>query len=337
MEKVNSAKQLLLGSQVKKHLPQGCEWWSKYIYHFSHITNIASILNNDLLKCRNKVKEISDKNLNDNASREVIGGTEEEYKNYVRFYFRPLTPTQYHNEGIRAKHEITDLDAHCPVPVFLLFDTAMLDEPNVFFSYESLASHYPVPLYQGVEKLAEAPFHYIYHNESTYNLDGTQIRKHRQAEIVIKDQCDLQYLKKIVCRTKAEADTLMSLLDFYAFVEYGDMICYIDQGTFDTKDPKNIFHGNYLKILELQQSKSNVKVIFNKVDYSPRNIYIRWSDRKGNFICNFVRGNYVLANNKTGNELRVSMEDFLMRHDFVKVELKLDGHLIYCNEFHFNK
>ncbi|PEZ55076.1 MULTISPECIES: DarT ssDNA thymidine ADP-ribosyltransferase family protein [Bacillus cereus group] len=337
MEKVNSAKQLLLGSHVKKHLPQGCEWWSKYIYHFSHITNIASILNNGLLKCRNKAKTISDKSLNDNASSEVIGGTEEKYKDYVRFYFRPLTPTQYHNEGVRAKNEITNLGAHCPVPVFLLFDTAMLDEPNVFFSYESLASHYRVPLHQGIKKLAEAPFNYIYHHESTHNLDGTQIRKHRHAEIVIKDQCDLQYLKKIVCRTKAEADTLKSLLDFFAFAEYSDMICYIGEGTFDTKDPRTIFHGDYLKILEIQQSKSQLKVIFNKIDYHPRNLDIRWLDEEGKVICNFVRENYVVANNKRGNQLHLRLKNFPTGQGIIKVELKLDGHLIYCNEFYFNE
>ncbi|WP_144549660.1 DarT ssDNA thymidine ADP-ribosyltransferase family protein [Bacillus sp. X1(2014)] len=337
METISSAKQLLLSSLVTKHLPQNRKWWSKYIYHFSHITNIASILNDDLLKCRNQVKNINVENLNDNASSEVISGTEEVYKDYVRFYFRPLTPTQFNNEGIRAKDEITSFGAHCPVPVFLLFDPAMLDEPNVFFSYESLASHYHVPLYHGLKKLVEAPFDYIYHYDSTYNLDGRQIRKHRQAEIVVKDQCNLQYLQKIVCRTKAEADTLLELLDFFALVQYSDKICYIDEGTFDTTDSKTLFHGDFLKILDVHQSKSSLKVKFNINDKYPRNIDIRWSGRGDKPICEFVRENYVLCNCDIVNEFHMTMVNFLEGHDFVKVKIKIDGHLVYCNTYNFKE
>ncbi|MCQ6521707.1 MULTISPECIES: DarT ssDNA thymidine ADP-ribosyltransferase family protein [Bacillus] len=321
-----SCKELLQSPDVVNLLPNGCKWWSKYIYHFSHVTNIASILNDDLLRCRNQVKQIGNKNLNDNASSDVIDGTEEEYKDYVRFYFRPLTPTQYHNEGIRAKTEITGLGAHCPVPVFLLFDPAMLDQPSVFFSYESLASHYHIPLYQGVEKLAEAPFEYIYHNESTYIQ---QIRKHRQAEIVIKDQCNLRYLQKIVCRTKAEADTLKSLLNSTAFNKYSDKICCINQGTFDTTDANSMFYNNKLQVTDIKQSKSSFTVKFNKIDYYPRDIEIRWYSKGGKRICNFIKDNYA-HNTKV---FTITMKNFLEKYDFVKVEIKLDGHLIYSNEF----
>ncbi|BCC57934.1 TPA: DUF4433 domain-containing protein [Bacillus cereus] len=329
MVTVISCKKLLQSPDVVNSLPYGCKWWSKYIYHFSHVTNIASILNDGLLRCRNQVKEIKNENLNDNASSNVIDGTEEKYKDYVRFYFRPLTPTQYHNEGIRAKNEITNLDAHNPVPIFLLFDTAILDEPNVFFSYESLASRHHVSLYHGFEKLAEAPFHYIYHNESTFNLDGPQIRKHRQAEVVIKDQCNLKYLQKIVCRTKAEADTLKSLLNVTAFNKYNNKICFFNQGTFDTRDVTTMFYDDYLQVLDVQQSKSNLIVKFNKVDKHSRDVDIKWFSKEGKKICEFVKKDY--AHNS--NRLNITMGDFLISHDLVKVILKLDGRLIYFNRF----
>ncbi|MGP4064625.1 DUF4433 domain-containing protein [Oceanobacillus sp. M65] len=326
METVSSAKELLLCSHVTKYLPQNCKWWSNYIYHFSHITNIASILNDGILCSRNQVNKKKIENLNDNASSDVISGTVEEYKDYVRFYFRPLTPTQFHNEGIRAKVEITELGAHCPVPVFLLFDTEILDEPNVYFSYESLASHHYVPIHQGVEELAEAPFNYIYHNDSTFGLDGSQIRKHRQAEIVVKNHCNLDYLQRIVCRTKAEADTLKHLLDDFARLEYQDMICYIDDGTFDTKDSNTIFHGDFLKIFEVYQSKSHLIVDFNRKDSYSRNIDIRWFDRGGE-ICSFARENYIIS----ANQLSINMNDFILKRDQVELAIKLDGNLIYCN------
>lgn len=60
----------------------------------------------------------------------------------VRFYFRPLTPTQYHNEGF--KHPLLrychDLNANVPVPVFFLFDlNSLLQLPDTQFSEQSLA------------------------------------------------------------------------------------------------------------------------------------------------------------------------------------------------------
>ena len=40
---------------------------------------------------------------NDNASRQIIDCTKSDVTDCVRFYFRPLTPTQYYNEGFKHK------------------------------------------------------------------------------------------------------------------------------------------------------------------------------------------------------------------------------------------
>ncbi|HDX9542103.1 DarT ssDNA thymidine ADP-ribosyltransferase family protein [Bacillus cereus] len=331
MVTVISCKELLRSPDVVKYLPYGCKWWSKYIFHFSHITNIASILNDGQLISRNLADLKKMHYLNDNASGEVIKGTEVQYKDYVRFYFRPLTPTQYHNEGIRADREITDLGAHCPVPVFLLFDTSILDNPNVYFSYESLASHHDVQLYQGCEDLSKAPFEYIYHNSGTSMTDGKMIRKHRQAEIVVKNQCDLTYLKRIVCRTVAEADTLKTLLNSTAYSKYADKICVVGDRDFETQDSSTIFKGGYLKILNTIQTSTYFTMFFNKKDCHKRSIGIYWYDVDRNKITAYINKDISLG--KYGPAVKINLFEKLKGYDYVQVVILIDGNLVYTKKF----
>lgn len=330
-----SSKQVLQSTAVKQHLPEGCKWWSNYIYHFSHITNIASILNDDLLKCRNQVHTEENNYVNDNASGEVMDGTFYEYKDYVRFYFRPLTPTQYHNEGIRAKNEITGLGAHCPVPVFLLFDPALLDEKDVYFSYESLASHYPVPKYQGVDNLIHAPFNYIYHYGSTYGLNGSQIIKHRHAEVVVKDECNLNFLQKIICRNQPEAATLRALLSPNAFAKYEDKIVVLGEDTFDTEDENTMFRPDFLKILSVEQRRKSFKIKFSKRNSYARNLEINWWNENDNHICNFINSNFKSLDTNLQGDYELNLFENLKSLDVVKVEIRLDGSLIYFNRYEF--
>ena len=65
---------------------------------------------------------------NDNASRQVIDMTNSGVVSKVRFYFRPLTPTQHYNEGYKhpALRYDQDENANVPVPIFLLFDLEKL-------------------------------------------------------------------------------------------------------------------------------------------------------------------------------------------------------------------
>jgi len=71
-------------------------WWHKFIFHFSDISNSVSILNSGKLYSRNKAVALGVMK-NDNASDEVIGNTDLNAKDFVRFYFGTGTPTQFHN------------------------------------------------------------------------------------------------------------------------------------------------------------------------------------------------------------------------------------------------
>jgi len=87
------------------------------------VTNAVNILKEGKLYSRQDATKLGIMR-NDNASRQVINMTNPEVMSYVRFYFRPLTPTQYHNEGYKPL-EVRfnkDINANVPVPVFFIFD-----------------------------------------------------------------------------------------------------------------------------------------------------------------------------------------------------------------------
>ncbi|ADG07858.1 DarT ssDNA thymidine ADP-ribosyltransferase family protein [Kyrpidia tusciae] len=160
-------------------------WWTKYLFHFTDVKNAAQILSSGSLLSRNEAMA-QGMMLNDNASPEVLAQTDERWKDYVRFYFRPKTPTQYRNEGFLPPDE-RYLRAHCPVPIFFLFDAvSLLSLPECAFSDITLASP-NATTFTHVEDFKRLKFDYIYH-EGPYDKSRPNIANYRQAEVVVPIQ-----------------------------------------------------------------------------------------------------------------------------------------------------
>ena len=187
-------------------------WWPKFVFHFSDIRNVVNILNSGKILSRNALQK--DKGIPiDCASPIVISQTPGDEKFYVRLYFRPRTPTQYHMEGIRPKELLQLGGAHCPVPVFLLFDSKeLLSRENCRFTNGNLGStrHQKGDTYEFLKNL---PFRKIYH-VGAFNPNEHEIIFHRNAEVIFPDELDLSALRYIVCRSAAEMETLVYLLPF---------------------------------------------------------------------------------------------------------------------------
>lgn len=182
----------------------------KFLYHFTDVENIPSILTNAHLYSRSYV-ESHGLMMNDNASSGVIDNTKSEYKDYVRFYFRPKTPTQYHNEGIKSKYRKYSLDAHCPIPVFLLFDSVnILSRADSRFCDQNLAS--APEILKTVSDLMSFDFEKIYHLGAMKSEEKEILKAKRHAEVLIFSQCDLSDLKILCCRSTAEKETLINFL-----------------------------------------------------------------------------------------------------------------------------
>ena len=184
--------------------------WSKYAYHFTDITNAVNILTEGRLYSR---KKAIDKGLmlNDNASEKILAYNEF-VKDYVRFYFRPMTPTQYYNEGY--KHPDFRFEgnknANMSIPVFFLFDLeTMLESGQMKFSAKTLAGVNPTPPTAGIDNFASLPFEKIYGK----NYSDGITRPFMHAELICRDEFPLGYsLRKIVCRNEVEASKLQNLL-----------------------------------------------------------------------------------------------------------------------------
>lgn len=186
-------------------------WWCKYAFHFTDVSNAASILQTGRLYSRSQALN-HNVMLNDNASRQIIDITDSEVTSNVRFYFRPQTPTQYYNEGY--KHPLlrfqNDTNANVPVPVFFLFDLEkLMNHPDVAFSEFSQAGH-GARLFKGAESFSSLNFGYIYDN--TYD-NFRETKSYRQAEMLIPNHIDIDnYLSYILCRNSLEQTTLLNLL-----------------------------------------------------------------------------------------------------------------------------
>lgn len=180
----------------------------RFLYHFSDIINIVSILKCGFIGSRNLCIE-EGLMKNDNASQEVISITTDSNKSMARFYFRPKTPTQYHSEGIKSNYKKYKMDnVHCPIPIFLVFDAVgILSLTESRFVERNLA--YDPPIKSQIEELEKFDFEKIYHSGPTYDHE---IIEKRHAEVLIKDKCSLEYLISVVCRSTAEKDTLVNLL-----------------------------------------------------------------------------------------------------------------------------
>lgn len=201
------------------------KWWPNFAFHYTDVTNAVSILQSGKLYSRIKAQAAKVMK-NDNASRQVIDMTMSQTTSYVRFYFRPLTPTQYYNEGFKhpAIRYDGDLNANIPVPVFFVFHLELLlKDAKVRFSNLSQAGYGSV-LGKGEEDFSKLEFEKIYSN----GYVDEEVRKYRHAELLYPDEYNIDdSLDAILCRNEVERATLLNLLfdlDKMAYFKYKDLI-----------------------------------------------------------------------------------------------------------------
>lgn len=203
--------------KIKDHIEHwsgslsGHSWWPRYVYFFTDMRNAISILEKGCLLSRDWAESLDFIEV-DGASREIISQTREECLKFVRLYYRLRTPTQYRCEGIRPPGERWQ-DAHCPVPVFFLFDAyEVMSRDNAQYSDGSMAS--PYAKYGPEERdFQRIPFKKVFH-DGRYNtsVEG-DIKFHRHTELLIPEMLPLkENLKLIVCRSYAERQSLLYLL-----------------------------------------------------------------------------------------------------------------------------
>ena len=234
-------------------------WWPDYLFHFTNIQNEVSILKTGALFSRVEAQRLGLMGT-DNASHDVIAYTNEYWLNHARLYFRPRTPTQYRNEGIRPSGQQA-LDAHCPVPVYLMFNSfAVLSRSDSLFSDGSLASA-RVRVFDKASNLESIPFESIYHDGRFEPHERDSIVFHRHAEVIVPTGLDLNALYLIVCRSQAEYETLLHLLPSPTRIRWGAKIG-IAPGL-------NLFEKKWTFVERVEKNSSSIVFYFNRDSLTP--------------------------------------------------------------------
>lgn len=189
-------------------------WWPQFAFHYTDIRNAVKILSEGKLLSRARAEQ-QQKITVSSGSAEVLAGTNFNIKDCVRLYFRPKTPTQFYAEGVHSQKTLSESkfpDAHCPVPIFFLFDLpSILALPQSSFSDRTLAGQ-NYRLMKNAQDLKNLPWQQIYHTEwiDWNNPEmAREIIAHRNAEIIVPGELDLSGLKFIYCRSEAEKDTYL--------------------------------------------------------------------------------------------------------------------------------
>jgi hypothetical protein len=290
------------------------KWWPNYLFHFTDITNAVSILEGGKLVCRSQRPMTKDI-----ASSEIIDQTEQAWKNYVRLYFRPRTPTQFHNEGFRPLTDLGRLQAHCPMPVFFLFDAeTLLTHETTRFSDGNVAVASPI-VGKDAAFLEAIPFQKVYHDSWLDEAEKRSIIYHRHAEVLVPSQLDLAALKWIACRTEAELRTLRELLSPRNWNRFAPRI----------KIRRQLFYRSRTFVEEAELEQQKVTLQFNRSSTTPGPFSVRLD------IKNLDSGKsyFWMSGQYTANRtLRVAIPQ-LTNPTSYEVRLTLDGLIAFADTF----
>jgi hypothetical protein len=211
------------------------KWWPKYVYHFTDVNNAANILKDGILYSRVEAANRG-RMIVDNASPIVMAQTRQQHRLFVRLYFRPRTPTQFCNEGIRPVAQRVLGGAHCPIPVYFCFDAlSILSLDNSEYSDGNMGSMRAT--HRGDRDFfLQIPFAQVFHYGRFPPDEHDEIIFRRNAEVLIPNKLPLEPdLKFIACRSVAERQTLMHLLDWPTEEKWQNKIKMGEQGFFERK------------------------------------------------------------------------------------------------------
>jgi len=240
-------------------LSESQKWWPDHLFHFTDIENAVKILTDGALYSRTELL-ITGRLSTDIASPNVIASTATQWKNYVRLYFRPRTPTQYCNEGFRPINQLKLGGAHCPVPIIFIFEAKqILIQKGTLFSDGNLAAGANVG--GTAVFLSSIPFEKVYHDRYLTEADRANIKFHRHAEVIVPTSLNLSSLKFILCRNQAEFETLLHLMPVTVFDKWQHKV------SVDTK--LKLFFSKWSFILKADISTSEISFTFNPFSLTP--------------------------------------------------------------------
>lgn len=300
--------------------PHGYQgWWHRFIFHFSDISNVTSILENGKIYSRNKAIELCLMQ-NDNANDEVISNTGLNAKDFVRFYFGTGTPTQFHNEGFLPQNKIKN-NAHCPLPVFLLFDfVKLLSREDSHFSSGNIAAT-DAGIYTDIAALNSLEFEYIYHRGYIQEpLNTRHVVYCRHAEVLIPDSLDIyDYLSYVCVRSEAEKETLIHSLPSEVNTYLKDKLLVRTNGLFE---PRRLY------VESVKFSDRRIEIVFSKSTEDRYTMNTTIINHDSGATRERSTGEILIENKQVSIQL-----DSQYIGSKIEFRLAIDGNLAYANIF----
>lgn len=295
--------------------------WIDYLFHCTDVNNLVNILDCGYLYSREKALEYGVMK-NDNADNDVIDHTEKWIYQYASLYFGAKTPTFYWNEGFIPKEKRKD-DAHCPVPVYLLFDkTEVMKLDDLIYSDGNLGSSFR-HVSSDLSGLSNLPYNDIFHR-GYYNPNEHPMRVHnRHAEVAIKERISIRKLEYVACRSKAEKEFLLFILK-KRDIEF-------DSSKIMVNPKLSLFNYDRLFVKEVHASNEIIKVVLNPndVDRFKGTVDIKYE------LTDLIEGKkyfrtYRVENNKIKNN-RLRLKD---RKKYL-FKVYFDEILVFENDYDF--
>jgi len=299
--------------------------WPKYLFRFEDIESAARILNDGRLLSRAKA-QANAVMAKDCASPEVLAQTDDRWKSYVRLYFRPRTPMQYDIEGFRYKSAYK-LGGCCPVPVVFMFDSEdILTRTGAMFSNGNLAAKDP-EWGEDASFFLTIPFDRVYHDNALDQAQPAKLRKtiyHRHAETIVPGELDLGALKYIVCRSQAEYETLLFLLDEKVRERWSEKI---GPGT---KGNLHFRHWTFVEQAELSSGAIHLHFNPSTGSVGPFNAVMNIVESAAGTRYKWQDSSYFI--DVQDPVLKVGLGSLSHPVSYI-VKLRLDEHLAYANRF----
>ena len=293
-------------------------WWPDYLFHVTDIQNAVAILREGVLLSRHGAIR-QGLMVTDNASGEIIAQTESRWKDYVRLYFRPRTPTHYQSEGFRPPGQRV-YEAHCPVPICLLFDSySVLAQVGSLFSNGNLAADADV--FEATDDLEQLPFDRIYHDSWFGPENRGTIVFHRNAEVAVPAQLGLGALRFVGCRSQAEYESFLHLLPPRAQMRWADKIGLAPR--------MHLFNKRWTFVESAELGSTKVVLQFSRHSLTPGPFSAKVSITD---TISEKRFAWVDQCYEADGLLEVSLCDIGPLTDF-SIRLSLDGQLAYAGRY----
>lgn len=233
---------------------------------------------------------------------------------------------QYDIEGFRQKAAYK-LGGCWPAPVILMFDSEdILTRAGTLFSNGNLAAKKP-EWGDDAKFFRSIPFDRVYHDNALDQAQPGKLRKtiyHRHAEAVVPDELDLSALKFIGCRSQAEYETLLFLLDEKVRQRWSDKI---GPGT------KGNLHFRYWTFVEQAElSAETIHLRFNPSTNSPGPFHASMTIHESATGTRYRWQDPSYSVNTKDPILKIGLGS-LSHPGKYSVELRLDKHLAYANGF----